>query len=68
MRYEFITLGKKLNFQRNEYLKEIIKLREQNKWNDSLQSAYWGDTEPLGKITKIDQELDKIQREFITKT
>ncbi|ADQ82037.1 AhpC/TSA family protein [Riemerella anatipestifer] len=67
LRYEFITLGKKLNFQRNEYLKEIIKLREQNKWNDSLQSAYWGDTEPLGKITKIDQELDKIQREFITK-
>lgn len=65
LRYQFTGLRKDLNIERNKYLNEIFTLREQGKWNDSLQSEYWGKSEPFGKITIIDQKLDKIQKDFI---
>lgn len=65
LRYKFVSIGKDLNSERNKYLKEMFTLRDQKKWNDSLQREYWGKSEPFGKITIIDQKLDKIQKDFI---
>lgn len=67
LRHQFIGLGKDLNIERNKYLKEILTLRDQKKWNDSVQNEYWGKSEPFGRITIIDQKLDKIQKDFIAK-
>ncbi|WPR76338.1 hypothetical protein [Algoriphagus sp. NG3] len=39
--------------------------REQGKWSDSLQNAYWCRSAPFGKIRAVDIELDKIREEFI---
>ncbi len=65
LRYDFGQLEKDLIVQRDEHLAEMFVLREQGKWNDSLQNAYWGRSEPFGKIRAIDIELDKIREEFV---
>ena len=67
LRYNYTLLRKELNIERNKYLKEMLTLREQKKWNDSLQNEYWGKSEPFGKITIIDRKLDEIQKDFIAK-
>lgn len=43
------------------------ELQDQNKWNDSLETAYWSRKEPLGLITKIDEQSDLQRLEFIKK-
>jgi len=65
MRYEHVQLEKELNIKRRLLLDEMFLLREQGKWNDSLQKAYWGKADPVGKITLVDTGLDKIRDAFI---
>lgn len=67
LRYDFVQLEKDLNTQRKEFINEMFSLREQGKWNDSLQKAYWSASEPLGKIKIIDNKLDEIRDGFIEK-
>ena len=65
LRYDYNRLEESLNTRRKIFLNEMFSLREQGKWNDSLQNAYWNKSEPLGKIRNIDNQLDKIRDEFI---
>lgn len=66
LRYQLSQLQKDLNNDRSKYVNEMFELQKQGKWNDSLQSVYWKrKSEPLGKITIIDNKLDKIQKDFI---
>ncbi|MCK8141029.1 redoxin domain-containing protein [Flavobacterium sp. I-SCBP12n] len=64
-RFELDNKQNNLNKERDENLNEMFLLRSQNKWNDSLQEAYWSKTKPLGKIIVIDNKLDEIRNEFI---
>lgn len=50
--------------QRDKKLQEMFALRNDGKWNDSLQSTYWSKT---GIITNIDKEISKITEQFISK-
>ena len=43
----------------------MFALREQKKWNDSLQKAYWSQEQPLGKIVQIDNEYQEVENKFI---
>lgn len=52
-----------LNDERGKKLQQMFALRNDGKWNDSLQSAYWSET---GLITKIDKETSKITEKFIS--
>ncbi len=52
-----------LNNERDKKLQQMFALRNDGKWNDSLQSAYWSET---GLITKIDKETSKITEKFIS--
>lgn len=49
--------------ERDKKLTEMFALRNDGKWNDSLQSAYWSEN---GLITKIDNETSKITEQFIS--
>src|SRR5690606_20860508 len=49
--------------ERDKKLMQMFALRNDGKWNDSLQSAYWSET---GLITKIDNETLKITEKFIS--
>jgi len=49
--------------ERDKKLQRMFALRNDGKWNDSLQSAYWSET---GLITKIDKETSKITEKFIS--
>ncbi|PTB95535.1 hypothetical protein C9994_11225 [Marivirga lumbricoides] len=49
--------------ERDKKLMQMFALRNDGKWNDSLQSAYWSET---GLITKIDNETSKITEKFIS--
>lgn len=49
--------------ERNKKLQQMFALRNNGKWNDSLQSAYWSET---GLITKIDNGILKITEQFIS--
>lgn len=49
--------------ERDKKLIKMFALRNDGKWNDSLQSAYWSET---GIITKIDNETSKITEQFIS--
>ncbi|MCV2483869.1 AhpC/TSA family protein [Flavobacterium sp. SH_e] len=64
-RYLFDQKEKRLMIERDQLVKNMFLLRDQKKWNDSLQNAYWSRKEPYGIIIKIDKELDYIQNEFI---
>lgn len=67
LNYENSQSEKKLMLARKKLEQEIYSLEDANKWNDSLQIAYWGKNEHLGKITTIDKQLE-IQRDiFIDK-
>lgn len=67
LNYNYAQLTKNLNIQRKKLINEMFALREQEKWNDSLQNAYWSTKEPYGKVQIIDNQLDKIRNEFIEK-
>ena len=41
----------------------MFTLRQEGKWNDSLQNAYW--SRENGIITKIDNQTDQIRKKFI---
>lgn len=64
-RFESVQQQKNLQMERNKLLQQMFSLREQKKWNDSLQKAYWSREEPLGKIIQIDNKTDSIQKRFI---
>ena len=64
MRYKYAQFDKDYTIKRREFLTDMISLREQNKWNDSLQKAYWGKVEPYGKITALDNEFAKNRLQF----
>lgn len=67
LNYENNQLEKELNRQRNKLVDEMFTLREQGKWNDSLQAIFWSTEEPLGTISTVDKQLNKIRDEFIDK-
>jgi len=48
---------------RNEKIQQMLALRRENKWNDSLQNQYW--SKDGGIIPEIDLRVDKIRRDFI---
>jgi len=48
--------------ERDKKLQKMFALRNDGKWTDSLQSAYWSET---GMITKIDNEVSEITKGFI---
>lgn len=48
---------------RSRYLQKMFSLRSENKWNDSLQNAYWSEKD--GIITHIDQQIHNIDKRFI---
>ncbi|ARS35168.1 TlpA disulfide reductase family protein [Pontibacter actiniarum] len=52
-----------LNKKRSEKLQEMFSLRQEGKWNDSLQRAYW--SKESGVITHIDDQISHITRSFI---
>lgn len=56
---------KKLTMERSRLVKNMFLLRDEKKWNDSLQNTYWSRKEPYGIIIKIDKELKTIRNEFI---
>lgn len=49
--------------KRNEKLQQMFTLRNEGKWNDSLQSAYWSET---GMITHIDNDISHATKQFIS--
>ena len=49
---------------RTRNLNKMFSLRRENKWNDSLQEAFWSKED--GIITQIDSKIDEIKKEFIT--
>lgn len=51
-----------LNKERDEKIATMFSLRREGKWNDSLQKQYWSKE---GLITKIDEEINKLTKEFI---
>lgn len=53
-----------LNNLRSKHLQTMFSLRRENKWNDSLQNAYWSKEE--GIITKIDNQTNQITKNFIS--
>ncbi|WP_407401649.1 thioredoxin-like domain-containing protein [Chryseobacterium sp.] len=65
LNYENNQKDKILLHERKKLEQEVHSLRADNKWNDSLQQAYWGNNEPLGKIKIVDRELDKSRDAFI---
>lgn len=52
-----------LNKERDEKLQTMFALRQEGKWNDSLQNAYW--SEENGMITQIDNQTNEITKNFI---
>lgn len=64
-RYLFAQKEKLPNIERKELLSKMWDLRDQKKWNDSLQKQYWSQEEPKGLIVKIDENLEKIRNQFI---
>lgn len=52
-----------LNKKRNERLQKMFALRQEGKWNDSLQKVYW--SKENGIITKIDNQTSQITKKFI---
>lgn len=42
----------------------MFSLREQKKWNDSLQKVFWS-RRTLGKIVKIDKEYQDLENNFV---
>ena len=52
-----------LNKERNKKLQKMFSLRQQGKWNDSLQNAYWSKED--GMITKIDSQTTQLTKDFI---
>lgn len=64
-RFELVQKQKLLQIQRDELLKQMFSLREQKKWNDSLQKAFWSREKPLGKIVQIDNDYQEVENKFI---
>lgn len=58
----FETLVAPLNKKRKHLENEVTCLREQGRWNDSLQTAYWGKE---GLISKVDDTYDSQTAAFI---
>ncbi len=50
--------------KRDVKLQQMFSLRNEGKWNDSLQTAYWSKT---GIITEIDNNISKETEQFISK-
>ncbi|MDD3772586.1 MAG: TlpA disulfide reductase family protein [Weeksellaceae bacterium] len=65
LNYENSQQKKDLNIQRKKLINEMFVLREQGKWNDSLQNAFWSTKEPLGKVRLIDNQLKRLNDDFI---
>jgi thioredoxin-related protein len=63
LKVDFDKQVNSLNDERGKKLQQMFTLRNEGKWNDSLQSAYWSET---GLITKIDKETSKITEKFIS--
>lgn len=57
LNYKISQQKKDLNIQRKKLLNEMFALREQGKWNDSLQNAFWSTKESIGKVRIIDNQL-----------
>lgn len=53
---------KELNTSRRTHLNTMFSLRNEGKWNDSLQNIYWGKN---GLISNIDKEISKVEKKFI---
>lgn len=53
-----------LYVRRSEKLQQMFTLRNEGKWNDSLQSAYWSKN---GIIKQIDNDISKAREQFISK-
>lgn len=49
--------------KRTKKLQKMFSLRQQGKWNDSLQDAYW--SKENGMITEIDRQTMQLRQEFI---
>lgn len=62
LKAEFDKRVNPLYDERDKKLQQMFALRNNGKWNDSLQSAYWSET---GLITKIDKEISIITEQFI---
>lgn len=52
-----------LNDQRRQKLSQMFSLRNEGKWNDSLQNAYWAEG---GIINEIDHKIRKKTKKFIS--
>ncbi|GHA52093.1 hypothetical protein GCM10007103_35540 [Salinimicrobium marinum] len=52
-----------LNKERNQKIQKMFSLRQEGKWNDSLQNAYWSKED--GMITKIDSQTTQLTKDFI---
>ncbi|WP_149304887.1 TlpA disulfide reductase family protein [Pareuzebyella sediminis] len=51
-----------LEKKRNQRLQEMFSLRQEGKWNDSLQTAFWGEN---GLITELDEQTLMETKDFI---
>ncbi|MCV6628286.1 MAG: AhpC/TSA family protein, partial [Flavobacteriaceae bacterium] len=62
LRVAYTKLLDPLYEKRDQKLNKMFALRNQGKWNDSLQDAYWSKT---GLIPKIDKEISQLSKKFI---
>ena len=67
LRYTYFQHIKDLSNEREKLETEIFTTRDNGKWNDSLQVAYWNVKEPFGKIILVDKKLEEVNKNFITK-
>ena len=51
-----------LEKKRNQRLQEMFSIRQEGKWNDSLQTAFWGEN---GLITELDEQTLMETKDFI---
>ena len=66
LRFKYFKLIKALNEERSQYESQVASIRDNSKWNDSLQITYWSQKQPFGKIILVDKKLEEINKKFIT--
>lgn len=64
-RYLYAQKTKALERERRELLDRMWILRDEKKWNDSLQKAYWSREEPKGLLVTVDENLENVRNQFI---
>ncbi|MFM9402646.1 TlpA family protein disulfide reductase [Myroides odoratimimus] len=67
LRYENMLVNKQLVEERSVYIKEYYRLLEEGKDKDSVAKVYLSDEEPLGKIKKLSNLINKQNNAFIKK-